>query len=260
MTAFMKAASEYCGQAFANYAELHQWSIEDIAQFWKFCASYAGLDLDSSTVVQGAMPYTKWFEGASLNYAKELLYPKNLKDPNQPAIISITETGHEKVLSYVELRQDVMRCALALGREGIQAGDRVVAFACNLPETVIVFLACASIGVIFSSCSPDFGVDAALARFAQIEPKLLFASSTYFYGGKQFDTSETIQQLAEGIPGLKRIIQLPYPGIPSNNQWLAWEAWLEPFIFPKRATTRDCPDNNFSTHHPPPTTHHLLPL
>ncbi len=255
MTAFMKAASNHTGRVFSSYAELHQWSLEDIAVFWKFYAEYAGFDLDSPKVLQGSMPYTKWFEGARLNYADQLLYPKNLKDSSQAVIISITETGHQKVLSYAELRHEVSCCAVSLKREGIEAGDRIAAFACNIPETVILFLACASIGAVFSSCSPDFGVDAALARFAQIEPKLLFASSVYFYGGKQFDTSETIQKLSQGISSLKKVIQLPYPGETSNSLWVAWEAWLESPL--KGQPQGIAPTLNFppTTHHPPPTTY-----
>ena len=140
------------------------------------------------------------------------------------------------------------RCAISLTREGIEAGDRIAAFACNVPETVILLLACASIGAIFSSCSPDFGVDAALARFVQIEPKLLFASSTYFYGGKQFDTSETIQKLNQGILSLKKVILLPYPGITANNSWVSWDSWLEPFF-------KGQPQGIAPTGIAPPTTH-----
>lgn len=227
ITAFMKAAAVYAGQSFSDYAELHRWSISDVAQFWRFYAEYAGFDFENARVLQGSMPYTQWFEGATLNYAEALLHPKNLKDASQAAIISLTETGHERMLSYAGLRQEVLCCIAALQAEGLQAGDRVAAFACNVPETVILFLACASIGVIFSSCSPDFGVDAALARFAQIEPKLLFASGTYFYAGKRCDTGETIEALKQGISSLKKVIQLPYPDISMYPSWISWADWLE---------------------------------
>jgi acetoacetyl-CoA synthetase len=227
LTSFSQAVSRGLGRAFASYSELHQWSVDDIARFWAFYSEYAGLKLESSRVLQGPMPYTTWFEGATLNYAHELLYPRNLIDAKQLAIIARTETGHECLLSYEELRLEVSRCALALEREGIQAGDRVAAIACNLPATVVLFLACASIGAIFSSCSPDFGQDAALARFGQIEPKLLFASSVYHYGGKRFDTTPIIQYLSQHIPSLEKTVILPYPQEDQSTQWVSWEDWLE---------------------------------
>ena len=130
---------------------------------------------------------------------RSFLFPKPLTSPDQPALIAITETGAEQTLSYADLRREVARCAAALKREGIGIDDRVSAFATNTPETVILLLACASLGAVFSSCSPDFGLDAAASRFGQIEPKLLFASPFYAYGGKRFEALETVRKLAEGM-------------------------------------------------------------
>jgi acetoacetyl-CoA synthetase len=222
-----------------SYAQLHDWSIENVAEFWRFYTNYIGLELSCTSVMsKDSMPYTKWFEGAMLNYTQQLLYPKNLESDEQLAIISVTESGHERTLTFAELRQQVLQCAATLKREGVVAGDRVAAFACNIPETVIVFLACASIGAIFSSCSPDFGFEAALARFGQIEPKLLFTSSHYFYGGKRFDVHEKVQQLLVNISSLQKVIYLPeftartLP-IPAQlfEQYGFWEEWLEPPTF-----------------------------
>jgi acetoacetyl-CoA synthetase len=234
LAAFMKAVSLHIGRDISSYAELHAWSVKDIAEFWSFYAEYVGFDVGDARVLQNPMPYTQWFEGANLNYAQQLLYPKQLEDEGQAAIIAITETGFERTITYTELRQEVARCALALKRDGIQAGDRVAAFACNIPETAILLLACASVGAVFSSCSPDFGVDAALARFSQIEPKLLFASDVYYYGGKRFDTSLTLMQLSERISSLEKVIVLPYPGkenLPTIPIWLNWEEWLPASCF-----------------------------
>ena len=243
LATFMQAVSSCLGREIDNYDELHAWSVENPAEFWAFYAAYAEIDFDAGpkTVMSDhPMPHTKWFEGARLNYAKALLFPKGLESPDQPALISLTETGAEQTLSYADLRGQVARCAAALKREGIGEGDRVSAFATNTPETIISFLACASIGAIFSSCSPDFGLDAAQARFGQIEPKLLFASPFYYYSGKRFDTLETVENLAESVRGLEKIVLLPYPGAPAplnkggpnkrsavQGGFDSWQNWLE---------------------------------
>jgi acetoacetyl-CoA synthetase len=243
---FMQAVSKHLGRPVKTYQALHAWSVEDVAGFWRFYTEYVGLELSPTSVMSAdPMPYTKWFEGASLSYTQQVLYPKNLNSDEHLAIISVTESGQERTLTFAELRQHVAHCAAALQREGIQAGDRVAAFACNVPETVIVFLACASLGAIFSSCSPDFGFEAAYARFGQIEPKLLFASSHYFYGGKRFDTDETVQKLSASISSIRKTIWLQEFSartVPlaierldgSESQTIMWEEWLEPpssFLF-----------------------------
>lgn len=246
ITAFMRAVSKHLGKPIENYAQLHAWSVEHVAEFWKFYGAYIGLELSAKSVLSSdPMPYTKWFEGATLNYAEQLLYPKGLTSEEQLAIISVTEQGQERTLTFAELRYNVASCVTSLKREGIEAGDRVAAFACNTPETLIVFLACASIGAIFSSCSPDFGYEAAYARFKQIEPKLLFASSHYFYGGKRFDVTEAVQKLALSISSIRNTIWLQEftaQTIPlavehldgSKTQlYSKWEEWLgTPSSFP----------------------------
>jgi acetoacetyl-CoA synthetase len=234
MFAFMQSVSGYVGKSIETYEQLHAWSVEDIAEFWKFYVQYAGLGLPASSVMSNdPMPYTKWFESASLNYADYLLYPKHLKNDEQAAIIAVTETGDERILSYTYLRQEVTYCVGALKAEGIEAGDRVAALVCNVPEAVILLLACASIGAVFSSCSPDFGFEAANARFAQIEPKLLVASVNYVYGGKKFDVLPTIQRLEAAIPSLKKVVMLPGEIVakeisaePLKNAE-HWTSWLE---------------------------------
>jgi acetoacetyl-CoA synthetase len=241
---FMQAVSNHLGKPVTTYQDLHAWSVEDVAEFWSFYADYAGLELSCDTVMSSdPMPYTQWFEGTTFNYAKQMLYPKKLQSDAQLAIISVTEAGQERTLSFKELREEVARCIASLKREGIEPGDRVAAFACNIPESVIVLLACSSLGAIFSSCSPDFGFEAALARFGQIEPKLLFASPHYFYGGKRFATVETIKHLTQKITSLQKTIwlsgvqeseqvepegQMPEGQMPEGQMYVRWEAWLEP--------------------------------
>lgn len=230
--AFSKAVTKQFQLEIADYDHLHAWSIAYPKDFWAFYASYAGIRFTSPAwqiISDDPMPYTRWFEGASLNYAEHLLFPKDLEDAGQTAIVSITETGIEQHLSYRDLRKSVAACVAALKKQGLQKGDRVAAFATNLAETSIVLLACSSLGLIFSSCSPDFAYEAAHARFSQLEPKLLFASPRYFYGGKRFDTLTTIEKLARAISSIEKVVLLPYPDetIHAPEQIL-WEDFLEP--------------------------------
>ena len=231
LTDFMRFVSQCVGQDIADYDALHAWSVEDVAAFWALYAVYAELGFSSgpkTVMSDDPMPRTKWFEGATLNYAEALLFPPKLTSPDQAAVIAATETGAEQVVSYAELRELVARCAAALKREGVGKGDRVAAVATNTPETLAVLLACASFGAVFSSCSPDFGLGAAQARFGQVEPKVLFAAPFYFYGGKRFDTSEMVQALA-GELNVKKTVLLPYPGEAAVEVEgaVTWEGWLE---------------------------------
>lgn len=233
ITTFRNAVNERFTLKLETYDDLHAWSIENSSDFWAFYAEYAGIDLSSATQIisDEAMPHTKWFEGASLNYAQHILYPKDLQDEKQTAVIGVTEMGSERSFSYADLRTEVARCAAALKKQGLSKGDRVSAFATNTPETLIAFLACSSLGVIFSSCSPDFGFEASHARFSQIEPKVLFASPVYFYGAKRFDTLETIEKLAEAMPSVEKTVLLPYPeqdvSTTVNLKMTQWQDFLE---------------------------------
>ena len=218
----------------SSYVDLHAWSVREPSHFWAFYADYSGLNFSSKaqTILSDKpMPYSQWFEGARLNYAQNLLYPANLKREEQIAILSVSETGFEQELSYRDLRIQVARCAAALKKQGLKKGDRVAAFATNLAETTIVFLACSSLGLIFSSCSPDFGYEAARARFAQIEPKLLFAAPLYFYGAKRFDTLATAEALLANIASIEKLVLLPYPGVEQvksdKDRVVPWSDFLE---------------------------------
>ena len=147
------------------------------------------------------MPDTRWFAGVTVNYADALLAGRGAPE-DAAAIIATNEAAEDRVISRAELRLGVGRAAAALARDGIGAGDTVAAFVANVPEAVVLHLACAARGAIFSSCSPDFGADAAYARFHQIAPKLLLASSSYPYNGKRFDTGTVVADLAARLPGI----------------------------------------------------------
>ncbi len=228
MWKFMQALGKHTGQEISTYEEMHEYSVDNLAEFWRFYSEYIGLDLASDEVFQGEMPFVEWFKGARFNYAKELLFPRDLKDENNLAIISLSEMGFEKKLSYKELRKEVASCAAALKREGLQKGDRVAAIASNTAETTVLFLACSSLGIIFSSCSPDFGYDAANARFSQIEAKLIFASSIYYYAGKKFSILDTINKLNESIKPKKTILLPYFEKEVDGAGYEIWGDWLEP--------------------------------
>jgi acetoacetyl-CoA synthetase len=231
LTHFGVAASHEFSQSFRTYQDLHAWSVANPAAFWSFYAFYAGIKFYSQAdeIMSRAMPHTAWFDGATLNYAEHLLFPDAVVNQHQTALVSVTETGYEAKLSYKELRQLVARCAAALRREGIGHGDKVVAFVCNQSETVILLLACAAVGAVFSSCSPDFGYDAAYSRFSQINPKLLVASSQYVYGGKHHKVTALARQLLTTIPTLEHLVWLPYAGEDETELLIRetnWQAWL----------------------------------
>lgn len=235
MTEFRVVAQEAAGKEFPDYDALHRWSASDPGAFWRVYSDYADIPWRQETdvVTDGEpMPETSWFPGGELNYAEALLAPRRQGDAiaadDAPALIAVTETGAKRAVSYAELRDLVGRIRVSLLRDGVTEGDRVVAYACNVPETTAILLACASIGAVFSSCSPDFGAEAARARFSQVEPVALFASPAYWYGGRRFDTTDTVRTLRSALPTLATFVLLPYPGeeIPAMDGATAWDAWL----------------------------------
>jgi len=231
MTSFRLRAERAAGRPLPDYDALHAWSVEDVARFWRFYAEDAGIRFDtppSRILSDDPMPHARWFEGASLSYTREMLFPRALDDPSRTAVIGVTEAGAEVRLDYRELRALVRRVQDALRRAGVGRGDAVAAYAANVPETLAVLLACAGEGVVFSSASPDFGAQAAAARFAQLAPKVLFASPIYRYGGRRFETAEAVASLAAALPELEALVALPYPGegVPGDAPGTPWSAWL----------------------------------
>ena len=230
MARFWRAAEVYSGRRFADYAELHRWSVTYSADFWSLYADFANVRFtDSPVEVKGPdrMPGTEWFRGATLNYAEHLLRRKD----DKVALIFHTESGETRRLTYAELHIEVGCCANALRRLDIKPGDRVAGYLVNGLETVIAFLACASIGAIWSACSPDFGAAAARDRLGQIEPRLLFASDQYTYNGRRFDCLTAIQTLSDEIPSIQHIIVIPFAGSSTSgaeHDWLTWNGALDP--------------------------------
>lgn len=234
MYQFMQAVNQTFGLACQNYWDLHRWSVTEPAVFWRFYADYAQIPFDrpaDQIISDEAMPETRWFTGACLNYAQALLYPEGVQETDV-AIIALTERGDEQRLTYAQLRQQVAQAQGALIRSGLSSGDRVAAYLGNVPEAIVLFLACASLGVVFSSGSPDFGFETALARFGQIEPRLLVASDGYYYNGKHFSTTETVAALTEAMPSVQQTILVPYAGeplaadAPQTEPFIVWQDWL----------------------------------
>lgn len=194
---------------FANYEELHQWSVDRPELFWAQVWDFTGIQSSRrwETVLADAdqFPGAQWFSGAALNFAENLL--RNRSD--KTALISRLENGARTTTSYRELYQQVAECAAALRNLGVVSGDRVAGFMPNVPETIVAMLATASIGAIWSSCSPDFGINGVMDRFGQIEPVVLFACDGYFYNGKTIDSLPRLAEICDKIDSIKTLVIVP---------------------------------------------------
>jgi acetoacetyl-CoA synthetase len=195
---------------FENYESLYRWSIDDIGGFWEAVCEYFGVRFDKpadKTICRSDnIMDAGWFSGAELNFAEHLL--RNSGD--QAAIIFRGEDGRRSELSRDELRCKVAAVAAALRNAGVTKGDRVAAFLPNCPEAVIAMLAATSLGAIWSSCSPDFGVNGVVDRFGQIEPKVLVATNGYIYNGKRIDSLPVVHGIVEAIPSIETTVVVPF--------------------------------------------------
>ena len=203
------AARHAPANAVRNPAALHEWSINDPEAFWSAVwADGEVIGEAGATVLQpgASMREARWFPGASLNYAENLLRRRDAGD----AIVFWGEDEVKCRLSHAELYRAVAQVAAAMRELGVVAGDRVAAWLPNVPETVVVMLAATSIGAIFTSASPDFGVDGVFDRFGQCCPKLLFACDAYLYNGKVIDCLPKVAALSGRLPGLRRVVMVPY--------------------------------------------------
>ena len=192
-----------------EYRDLHQYSVQQPAEFWRavwdFCQIKGSV---GSTVVEhaGQMPGARWFPEARLNFAENLLRHRD----DRPALIFKSETGESAEYSFAELYRAVARTAEALKSAGVVKGDRVAGYLPNLPETVIAMLATTSIGAIWSSCSPDFGIDGVVDRLGQIQPKVLFCAAAYTYNGKTHDCLEKVRGILDAIDSIETTVVVPY--------------------------------------------------
>jgi acetoacetyl-CoA synthetase len=194
-------------RGFSDYHELWRWSVEDLEGFWGALWDWSGIDASYERVLaQAEMPGAEWFPGAELSYAEHVF---SRARPGATAIVHASESRELSELSWDELREQVARCAAGLRRLGVGRGDRVVAYMPNIPETVVAFLATASIGAIWSSCAPEFGTPTVVDRFKQIEPKVLIAIEGYRYGGKDFDRRGRVAEIEAAIPSIEHTVLVP---------------------------------------------------
>ncbi|TVQ31488.1 MAG: acetoacetate--CoA ligase [Wenzhouxiangella sp.] len=212
-----------------DWDSLYRFSIDQPEAFWKAVWEFGGVvsSARGQRFAEGwpAMPGTRFFPDARLNFAENLL---KFRD-DKTALIFAGEDGVLRHFSYAELYREVARVAEALRQVGVEPGDRVAAYLPNLPETVIGMLAATSLGAVWSSCSPDFGVQGVLDRFGQIEPKVLFACAAYRYNGKNFDCLGRVRELAAQIPSIEKIVVVPYmdpaPDLAGLEQALTWDGF-----------------------------------
>jgi acetoacetyl-CoA synthetase len=210
LTEFMRWLKAERGLRFGGYEDLWRWSVEDLDAFWESIWDFFAVRFDGGyerVLGSREMPGAEWFGGTRLNYAEHVFAGK---DDAQTAILHASELRDLSQLSWGELEVQVAAIAAGLRAQGVVAGDRVVAYLPNIAEAIVAFLATASLGAVWSSCSPDFGPASVIDRFAQIEPKILLTVDGYRYGGKDFDRRETLARLQAEIPTLKRTIVLPY--------------------------------------------------
>jgi acetoacetyl-CoA synthetase len=210
MREYMRWLAAERGLRFDGYEELWRWSVSDLEGFWSSIWDFFDVRADGEPEpVLGSreMPGAEWFSGASLNYAEHVFAGK---EEGETAILHASELRELDELSWGELRAQVAALAAGMRELGVGRGDRVVAYMPNVPEAIVAFLATASLGAIWSSCSPDFGPASVVDRFAQIEPKLLFAVDGYRYGGRDFDRRDVLAELQEAMPSLERTVVLPY--------------------------------------------------
>jgi acetoacetyl-CoA synthetase len=212
LTRFMRVAGERSGRSFSTYADLHAFSVQDPAAFWKILWDESNVKGDPGTAPYASdldrMPGAKFFPDGRLNVAENML----ARDGDGDALVFWGENKVKRRVSWSDLRRQVAQLQTLLKQIGVKPGERVAAMMPNMPESIVGLIATASIGATWSSCSPDFGVQGVLDRFGQIEPKVLIACDGYWYAGKPIDISDKLAQITKQLPTLERIVIVPYLG------------------------------------------------
>ena len=228
MTAFTKQVEAVSGRAFSTYDDLYRFSIERPTDFWRELWTFCGVRGEMGTRVVDdltKMPGARFFPDARLNFAENVLRKRD----DRPAIIFSGE-GRRREMTYQELYSNVGRFASALRASGIRPGDRVAGYLPNLPETIIAALGTAAVGAVWSSCSPDFGVQGVLDRFGQIEPRILVSVDGYFFGGKRHDVIPRLDQVVRALPSVEQTVIVPYGGTTAPGtrvpRSIAWSEWI----------------------------------
>jgi len=206
--------AEHRKLAFDDYLALHRWSVEDLDGFWSSIWEFFGVRAHSPlerVLGHREMPGAQWFPGATLNYAEHAV---GLGDPGRPddetAIVAHSQTRDPVELTWAQLRDQVAGARAGLQRLGVGRGDRVVAYLPNIPETVVAFLATASLGAIWASCAPEFGARSVIDRFGQVEPRVLLTVAGYGYGAKDIDRRGEVAEVRAGLPTVEHVVHVPY--------------------------------------------------
>jgi len=221
MTYFMRWVAERRGREFDDYEDLWRWSVQELEEFWADIWEFFGVRSSKAyeqPLAERKMPGARWFEGAELNYAENMLAEQahagqrhsKGRDPDAVAVLHCSELRELGELTWGELSEQVAQAAAGLRALGVARGDRVVAYMPNIPETLIAFLATASIGAIWSSAAPEFGARSVIDRFAQIEPKVFLAVDGYRHGGKDFDRLRVAQSILAELPSVEHAVLLGY--------------------------------------------------
>ncbi|WP_334078512.1 acetoacetate--CoA ligase [Microbulbifer sp. M83] len=208
MDRFRRLVNERFSTKLEDYHALHQWSVDHREEFWKLLWDETGViasERGDTVLENDEMPGARWFPGARLNFAENLLRYRD----DRTALVERLENGSRRQLTYAELFARVERLAAALAEQGVVEGDRVAGFMPNVMDTVVAMLATASLGAIWTSCSPDFGINGVLDRFGQVAPKVLFACEGYFYNGKTIDSLPRIREIVARIDSLEKIVVVP---------------------------------------------------
>ncbi len=210
------------GLSFERWEDLHRWSVTELAQFWSAVWDYFQIKAHEpyeTVLVERVMPGTRWFPGATLNYAEHCFGAP--QDADTVAVLAHSQTRPPIQLTFAELREQVRRVRCGLQRLGVGEGDRVVAYLPNIPETLIAFLATASLGAVWAGCAPEFGSLAVVDRFSQVEPAVLLAVAGYTYGDKPVDRRAEVAEIRAGLPTLRHVIHVPYGplGLDDATPW-----------------------------------------
>ncbi|WP_349282276.1 acetoacetate--CoA ligase [Polaromonas hydrogenivorans] len=228
LAAYLRWLEANKGLHFADYDALWRWSVDELEAFWQSIWDFFGVQADGArepVLASRTMPGAQWYPNARLNYAEHVF---RCATPDRPALIARSEDAPLREVSWAELQRDTGALAAKLRALGIQAGDRVASYMPNRAETVVAFLACASLGAIWSSCSPDMGASVVLDRLRQIEPKVLFATDSYSYNGKTHDRAAVVEELLRELPSVQTVVHVGGPL--AAGRTVAWRdgiSWAE---------------------------------
>jgi acetoacetyl-CoA synthetase len=229
---FQRWLATHRGLDLPSYADLYAWSVSDLAGFWEAIWQYYGVRAHTpyeQVLAERTMPGTRWFTGATLNYALHCF--GRPEDAHTTAVIAYSQTRQPQQLTFAELAEQVRRARDGLRRLGVGRGDRVVGYLPNAPEALIAFLATASLGAVWASCAPEFGPRSVVDRFAQIEPTVMLAVAGYTYGDKEVDRRGEVAEIRAELPSLRHVVHVPY-GPHTLPESLAWDDLVAPTAAP----------------------------